>query len=156
MCIIKRPKGTVLAQALGFEPKRTVLETVMLPITLSLYGARPVTWTQNLPIISRVLWPVELDEQILVPRIGFEPMTNRIWVYCSTTELSRHIVKRTPSKNSSALLYGQAKMLTLCRYPYAMHLLYSAKVFNGTPAGTWTLFSSLKGLRLNQFVFGRI
>ena len=94
-----------------------------------------MTWTQNLPIIGRVLWPVELDEQILVPRIGFEPMTNRIWVYCSTTELSRHIVKRTPSKNSSVLLYGQAKMLASRRYPHTMHLLYSTKVLVVHPQG---------------------
>lgn len=123
----------------------------MLPITLSLYGARPVTWTQNLPIIGRMLWPVELDEQIMVPRIGFEPMTNRIWVYCSTTELSRLIVKRTPSKNSSMLLYGQAKMLALRRYPHTIHLLYSAKVFNGTLYGTRTRAFTVKGWRVCHF-----
>ena len=100
----------------------------MLPITLSLYGARPVNWTQNLPIIGRVLWPVELDEQILVPRIGFEPMTNRIWVYCSTTELSRLIVKRTPSK--TLLCYYTVRRRCL---PYAdtltLYIFYIGRKF---------------------------
>ena len=54
-------------------------------------------------------------------------------------------MKRTPSKNSSALLYDQAKMLALCRYPHTTHLLYTAKVFNGTLYGTRTRAFTVKG-----------
>ena len=45
------------------------------------------------------------------------------------------------------LLYGQVKMVTLCRYPHIIHLLYSAKVFTGMAESCFTRSCSRPLLR---------
>ena len=44
--------------------------------------------------------------QSLVPLIGFEPMTHRIWICCSTTELQRYL-ERSKGIEPSLFLLGR-------------------------------------------------
>ena len=55
------------------------------------------------------------------------------------------IIWKNSVKKLPMLLYGQVKMVTLCRYPHIIHLLHSAKVFNGM-AGSYIIRSCFEPL----------
>ena len=53
------------------------------------FGVPQRSRTSNLPLRRRLLYPVELAEQV-VPSVGLEPTTHRLKADYSTIELRRH------------------------------------------------------------------
>ena len=95
------------------------------------FGVPQRSRTSNLPLRRRLLYPIELAEQV-VPSEGLEPATHRLKAGCSTIELRRHVAGQVGLEPTTIRLTAERstiELLTIAQpkkvYLKEMKLMYS-------------------------------